>query len=163
MSGFQVVAQGCALIGFWGAYAANAAIQGTTDLQWQIPVAIQLVPGAILLLGTFYIKETPHYLATTGSINDVQASLTWFRGLPTTDSSIIFEANEIYNTVQAGIRYQSLRRTGFLREAFSKSIRKRLSIGVGLFIVQNMSGMNALNYFVSRPILVVESLSICHP
>lgn len=148
MSGYQVVIQGCALIGFWGAYAANAAIQDTSDLQWQIPVAVQLVPGVILLLGLFYIKETPQYLAATRSAVDVETTLSWFRGLPATDLAIKREAKEISTTVLADSRRQEIRKTNFIREAFSKPIRKRLAVGVGLFVMQNMSGMNALNYYV---------------
>jgi sugar porter (SP) family MFS transporter len=148
MSGYQVVIQGCALIGFWGAYASNAAIPDTSDLQWQIPVSVQLVPGIILLFGAFFIKETPHYLAATSSIVEVESTLSWFRGLPTTDPAITREAKEISTTVLAGSRRQEIRKTSFIREAFSKPIRKRLSVGVGLFVTQNMSGMNALNYYV---------------
>src|SRR3954451_17244172 len=59
MSGYQVVIQATALVGFWAAYAANAMIENAFDLQWQIPVAIQLIPGLVLLLGTLFIPESP--------------------------------------------------------------------------------------------------------
>ncbi|KIW76019.1 hypothetical protein Z517_10764 [Fonsecaea pedrosoi CBS 271.37] len=149
MSSFQVVIQGSAVIGFWGAYAANAAITDTSDLQWQIPVAIQLFPGIILLLGTFYIKETPQYLATLNNLELVEDSLCWFRGLPPTDVAMKREAFEISLTVLSGLRRQAIHKTHFLREALSAPIRKRLVVGVGLFVVQNMSGMVALNYYVA--------------
>ena len=144
VSSYQVVIQGCALIGFWGAYAANAAIPDSSDWQWQIPVAVQLIPGALLLLGTFFIKETPHYIAATRSMTELEINLSWFRGLPAADQAIQQEAKEISTTVQSGIRRQEIRKTSFVREAFSKPIRKRLAVGVGLFVSQNMSGMNAL-------------------
>jgi hypothetical protein len=149
MSSFQVVIQGCALIGFWGAYAANASIANTSDWQWQIPVAIQLVPGIILLLGTLYIKETPHFLAATNTISQVEAALSWFRGLPASDADIRREVDEIYGTVSSAIRRQQIRKTPFIREALSNPIRKRLFTGIGLFVAQNLSGMNALNYYVA--------------
>ncbi|KAJ9606715.1 hypothetical protein H2200_008723 [Cladophialophora chaetospira] len=149
MSSYQVVIQGCALVGFWGAYAANAAIANSSDWQWQIPVAVQLVPGIALLVGTLYIKETPHYLAVKKDLVDVENTLSWFRGLPTSDFVIKAEAREISMTVHSGIRRQATRRTPFLREALANPIRKRLITGVGLFIAQNLSGMNALNYYVA--------------
>lgn len=149
MSSYQVIIQGCALIGFWGAYASNAAIADSSDLQWQIPVAVQFVPGVILLLGTLFIKETPHFLARTSTLVKVEKSLAWFRGLSTDNLVVKREAREIVSTVQSDARRQATRRTSFIREAFRYPIRKRLAVGVGLFIAQNMSGMNALNYFAA--------------
>ena len=149
LSSYQVVIQGLAVVGFWAAYATNALIANTSDLQWQLPVSIQLVPGLMLLLGTLFIGETPHYIATKGTLQEVVKSLSWFRGLPASDASVRREASDIFNTVQSGTRRKALRKTSFLREAFTNPIRKRLIVGVGLFILQNMSGMNALNYYVA--------------
>ncbi|KIX09968.1 uncharacterized protein Z518_01049 [Rhinocladiella mackenziei CBS 650.93] len=149
MSGYQVMIQSSALLGFWGSYAANAAVPETSDLQWQIPVAVQLVPGAILLFGTLYLKETPPYLASTKNLDAVSESLAWLRGLPTTDPSVAREAKALYLRVLAGARRQAIRHWNFLHEAFTEPIRTRLLVGVGLFIVQNTSGMNALNYYVA--------------
>jgi hypothetical protein len=50
MSGYQAILQLCALVGFWGAYASNAIFSSTSSLQWQIPVAVQLIPGIFRLL-----------------------------------------------------------------------------------------------------------------
>lgn len=148
MSAFQVVIQATALVGFWAAYAANAVVRDTSNLQWQIPVGLQLIPGIILLLGIVFIKETPHYLAASSSIDNVQESLAWLRGRPSTDPQIVAEARSIFQSVQASTRTQQLRRTNFIHEAIRNPIRKRLLIGIGLFIAQNATGMNALNYFV---------------
>jgi hypothetical protein len=168
MSSYQVVIQGSALLGFWGAYAANASITDTSDWQWQIPVAIQLIPGAILLLGTLYVKETPHFLAAVDRLDEIEETVAWLRDLPTSDARVQQESREISTTVLAGIRKQKSHHNPFLRQALSNPIRKRLLTGVGLFIAQNLSGvrvdpkhfyqaevannrrqMNALNYYVA--------------
>lgn len=145
MSGFQVAVQVCALIGFWGAYAANAAIPSTFNLQWQIPVAIQLLPAAILLVGASYVPETPHYLATNSKsgLAEIQKSLAWFRGREEDDTEILFEANEIHHSALASVQTQQLhyQKSSFLREAFRKPTRKRLSVGMGLMVAQNMVGL----------------------
>ncbi|EXJ72324.1 uncharacterized protein A1O5_04828 [Cladophialophora psammophila CBS 110553] len=133
MSGYQVVIHGCALI----------------DNGRCLPVAVQLLPGIILLLGTLSIKQTPHYLAATDNIDQVEDSLSWIRGLPITDKGVKLEAKEISMTVLSGVRRQAIHKKHFLREALSHPIRKRLTVGVGLIVAQNMSGMNALNYYVA--------------
>lgn len=144
MSGFQVAVQVCALIGFWGAYAANAAVSTTSNLQWQIPVAIQLLPAAFLLIGASYVPETPHYLATNSKngLAEIERSLAWFRGREEDDTEVLFEANGIHHNAlssRRAVQFQDER--SFIRESFSRPIRKRLSVGVGLMVAQNMVGL----------------------
>ena len=148
MSGYQVVIQATALIGFWTAYATNSAISDSSDFQWQIPVGLQFIPGIVLLLGTLFIHETPHHVAGKYTARDVQRCLAWFRGLPIEDPEVSHEARSIYTSVHAAMRRQSLQPTSFIRTAFTSPIRKRLFVGIGLFVAQNVTGMNALNYFV---------------
>jgi sugar porter (SP) family MFS transporter len=147
MSGYQVVIQATALVGFWAAYASNAAISDSLDLQWQIPVAIQLIPGAVLLLGTFFIPESPRYIAGKETVFAVEQSLAWFRGRPYNDPVVSREARDIYDASVAVKRRQALQPTTFTRAALTNPVRKRLLVGIGLFITQNATGMNALNYF----------------
>jgi len=147
MSGYQVVIQATALVGFWAAYAANAMIENAFDLQWQIPVAIQLIPGLVLLLGTLFIPESPHYIAGKRTIFEVEQTLAWLRGRPYGDSLVTREAREIYDSGLAAKRRQALQPVSFTRAALTNPVRKRLLVGIGLFITQNATGMNALNYF----------------
>ncbi|KEF51449.1 uncharacterized protein A1O9_12366 [Exophiala aquamarina CBS 119918] len=147
MSGYQVVIQGTALVGFWAAYAANAAIAGSLDLQWQIPVAIQLIPGSVLLFGAFFIPESPHYVAGTDTVFAVEQSLAWFRGRSFDDPLIAREARNIYDAGLSAKRRQALQPASFTHAALTNPIRRRLLVGIGLFITQNATGMNALNYF----------------
>ena len=147
MSGYQVIIQGTALLGFWAAYASNAAIANTLDLQWQLPVAIQLIPGSVLLLGTLFIPESPRYIAGKDTVFAVAQSLAWLRGRLQSDAVITSEARDIYDSSLAARRCQNLQPQSFTRAALTNPIRKRLLVGVGLFITQNATGMNALNYF----------------
>ena len=162
MSGFQVAVQVCALLGFWSAYAANALVSSTSNLQWQIPVAVQLVPAAILLLGASYVPETPHYLAANGKngMVEIQRSLAWFRGREEDDTEVLFEANEIHRNALASRRAVQLQdEKSFLREAFSRPIRKRLGVGVGLMVAQNVVGLVSLplSYYESRTVTYENS------
>ena len=66
LSGYQTAIQLATLAGFWAAFAAFAAHSTLSDcsaLQWQILVAVQLLPGILLLLGTITIPESPRFLA----------------------------------------------------------------------------------------------------
>jgi hypothetical protein len=146
MSGYQTALQMGALIGFWGAYASHAAFPSTSALQWELPVGIQLIPGVLLLLGTLLIPETPRFLAEWGRLDESQVALAWLRGLGTGDFDISAEMDEIKEAARAS-KFLVSDQQGFFKEVSSKSVRRRLFVGVGLMVAQNMVGLNALNYY----------------
>ncbi|TKA65081.1 hypothetical protein B0A49_08838, partial [Cryomyces minteri] len=137
MSGYQTALQLSALVGFWGAYASHAAFPSSSPLQWQLPVAIQLLPGVFLLLGTFLIPETPRFYAERGQFDDAEGSLAWLRALPRGDLELERELDEIREAAEAGELLQS-EKPSFLSEARKRGVRKRLGVGIGLMIAQNM-------------------------
>ena len=146
MSGYQAVLQVFALIGFWGTFLANGHISASDNLQWQIPVMIQLIPGALLFLGTLFVPESPRFYADKGEWDGVEKSLSWLRSLPAGDAALDEEIEQIRTSVRALKKVQSSKRKSFFSEITKKGIRNRLGVGIGLMIAQNMAGMNALNY-----------------
>jgi hypothetical protein len=145
MSGYQTVLQFCALLGFWGAFASHAMFAESSPFQWELPVAIQLLPGVFLLLGTITVPETPRFLAERGRFKAAELSLAWLRCLPMGDIELSREMDEICeaaNVSKALLRNQR----NFFKEVSTKGVRQRLLVGVGLMIAQNMVGLNALNY-----------------
>jgi len=146
MSGYQTMLQLSALAGFWGAFAANSIFSDTSNLQWQLPVAIQLIPGAFLLIGACFIPETPQFLASKGRWTAVAQSLAWLRQMSQDDDDLLDEINEIRVTAELYKAMQNRQQISFFKEAMKKPVRKRLGVGIGLMIAQNMVGLNALNY-----------------
>jgi hypothetical protein len=142
LSGYQTALQFAALVGFWSAFAAHSQFLDTSALQWKIPVAIQLIPGVLLLIGTATIAESPKFLALKGLDDSVTESITWLRGLPSDHEDVNNEIEAIYDSVTKTHRIG----TGFFQSLKRKSIRRRLGVGIGLMIAQNMVGLNALNY-----------------
>lgn len=145
LSGYQTAIQLAALVGFWAAFAAHASLPDNSILQWQIPVAIQLVPGVLLLLGSLLIVESPRFLAEKGSVTRAGHALAWLRSLPWESSMISRELEELQTSTTAGDDLEA-KNVSLLKALRSKSLRKRLMVGMGLMIAQNMVGLNALNY-----------------
>lgn len=144
MSGYQVFVQSGALVGFWGAFVSQAIIADKSALQWQIPVAVQLIAGLMLLVGTLIIPESPRYLAERGYHEAMQDSLSWLRRLPTDDPALLDELTGIEEAADLG---EKLKKHSFLSELKKSDVRNRLFIGIGLMVAQNMVGLNALNYY----------------
>lgn len=146
MSGYQTILQLSALAGFWGAFASNAVISSESDLQWKTPVAAQLIPGVLLLLGSLGIPETPRFLAEKGKLDEAEGALARLRGFKKSAWEVEGEMQEIREVARVG-KLIGERKEKFLKEILKKGIRKRLLVGIGLMIAQNMVGLNALNYY----------------
>jgi Sugar (and other) transporter len=150
MSGYQTVVQLSALVGFWGAFASHSLFPVTNPLQWRVPIAIQLLPGILLLvLGTLLIPETPRFHAEKAQFTAAEASLSWLRGLPANDPNLQQELQEIQADALASYKLH-LKSRSFLTEATKPGVRNRLGVGIGLMIAQNMVGLNALNYYAPQ-------------
>jgi sugar porter (SP) family MFS transporter len=144
MSGYQVFLQSGALVGFWGAFVSQAVLADSSALQWQLPVAVQLVVGVLLLLGTLIVPESPRFLGERGHHQPMEESLAWLRRLPTGDRRLLAELTEIEEAVELG---EKLKQHSFVKELKKKDVRYRLFVGVGLMVAQNMVGLNALNFY----------------
>lgn len=145
MSGYQTILQLSALAGFWGAYASNALIDSSSPLQWQLPIAVQLLPGGLLLLGTLLLPESPRFLAERGKFQAAKQALSWLRSLPIGQLELECEVEEVRDAARVS-KLIGESQTSFLSEVMKKDVRRRLVVGIGLMIAQNMVGLNALNY-----------------
>lgn len=55
---FLVIGGSCA---YFASYGSKLHISNTSSAQWRLPFAMQALPGFILLVGLFFIKESPRY------------------------------------------------------------------------------------------------------
>lgn len=156
LGSWQVAMQLSALIGFWGAYVSHSALPNTSDWQWAFPVLLQVVPGAILLVGCIFLPESPAWLAEMNREEDLFKAHAWLRGRSPSCNETQLEVKDYCEAVK---RRKSLAmgqaQQGFLHELANPSIRKRLVCGVGLMSLMTISGTNALNFFA--PIIFMSA------
>lgn len=119
--------------------------------QWIIPFAVQLIPAGLLIIGALLIRESPRWLFLRGNREKGIETLAWIRNLP---------ADHIYMVEEISMIEQSLEQQrvkiglGFwkpFKAAWTnKRILYRLFLGSMLFLWQNGSGINAINYYSPR-------------
>jgi hypothetical protein len=115
--------------------------------QWLIPFAIQLVPAGCLLMGAVWIKESPRWLFMKGKRELAIKNLCWIRKLSPEDQYIQEEIAAIdvqleHDRIHVG--------PGFWRPFIALKEPKvlwRFFLGGMLFLWQNGSGINAINYY----------------
>ncbi|GAA6035531.1 hypothetical protein JCM8097_000301 [Rhodosporidiobolus ruineniae] len=136
------------LVGFWINYGIAEHIK-PGRASWLIPFAVQLLPGGLFALGIpFFIRESPRWLITQGRRDQAIKNLCFIRNLPVDDSYIINEINEIDVQVEHD---RTAIGTGFFapfRQLFGKGfLFRRMLITTTLFVWQNGTGINAVNYY----------------
>jgi MFS family permease len=116
--------------------------------QWIIPFAVQLIPAGLLLLGAFWLRESPRWLLSKGRREAAIKNLCWIRHLP---------ADEIYIVEEVAFLDAALEeQAGEIGSGFwkpfkavgqNRKIQWRFFLGGMLFLWQNGSGINAINYY----------------
>ncbi|KAF2712422.1 general substrate transporter [Pleomassaria siparia CBS 279.74] len=134
------------LVGFWINYGLQETM-AESHTQWLIPFAVQLIPAGLLLLGAFWIKESPRWLFIKGKRQQALANLCWIRNLPADDLYIVEELAAIDAQIEHERQHVG---AGFWKPFAAlkqRNVQWRFFLGGMLFLWQNGSGINAINYY----------------
>ncbi|CAI8609131.1 unnamed protein product [Vicia faba] len=107
---------------------------------WRVLAILGILPCTILIPGLFFIPESPRWLAKMGMMDEFETSLQVLRGF---DTDISVEVHEIKRAVASTGKRATIR--------FADLKRKRywfpLSIGIGLLVLQQLSGINGVLFY----------------
>jgi len=110
-------------------------------LGWRALAIAGVVPCALLVLGLFFIPESPRWLAKIGN-EDFEASLQALRG---SQVDVSLEAVEIRSVVETGNEQPRIK----FSEIFERKYAMPLIIGIGLLLLQQLSGINGIMFYSS--------------
>ncbi|XP_052207951.1 sugar transporter ERD6-like 16 [Diospyros lotus] len=114
-----------------------------TVVTWRTLALTGLVPCVILLLGLFFIPESPRWLAKVGCKKEFEAALHKLRG---NNADISREATEIQAYIKT---VNSLPKAGIL-DLFDSKYTRPVIIGVGLMVFQQFGGINGIGFYVTE-------------
>jgi MFS transporter, SP family, galactose:H+ symporter len=106
---------------------------------WRLMFGLGAVPAIVLIVGLFFMPETPRWLALKGRLVEAKASILRLRG---TGATVDRELAEIDRSVR-----DDAGRKGGYAVMFEPAIRPALVVGMGLFLLQQLSGINAVIYY----------------
>ncbi|KAK5169485.1 uncharacterized protein LTR77_005461 [Saxophila tyrrhenica] len=135
------------LVGFWINYGLDSTM-APSHKQWIIPFAVQLIPAGLLFIGSFWIRESPRWLMSKGKRDRAVKNLCWIRNLSSDDIYIVEEVAFLDAALeeQAGAIGSGFWKP-FKAVGKSRQVQWRLFLGTMLFLWQNGSGINAINYY----------------
>ncbi|KAK0946407.1 hypothetical protein LTR29_002169 [Friedmanniomyces endolithicus] len=135
------------LVGFWINYGLTETM-APSHKQWIIPFAVQLIPAGLLFGGSFFLRESPRWLIANNKREKAIKNLSWIRNLHPDDLYIVEEIAFIDAAIEAQAATIG---TGFWKpfKAVGQShrVQWRFFLGGMLFLWQNGSGINAINYY----------------
>ncbi|TPX40513.1 hypothetical protein SeMB42_g05967 [Synchytrium endobioticum] len=117
----------------------------TDQTEWRVAFAIQAAPGILLLCITlFFLPETPRFLASVGRYADAHVVLAKLRG--ETLEAVKPELNEI----KLGVERDAVMGKARWIELMRGSLRSRMFIIIFLQCFQQLTGINAIMYYVGK-------------
>jgi sugar porter (SP) family MFS transporter len=146
---FEIFLQVAQIFGFWVNYGVNIHQSPTDDVQWHIPFALQFIPGGLLSICMWFQPESPRWLLNANRIDQARKVLQNLRQLPADDEYLNWEINSVLHQIEQeralGAHMSFIAKVKEI--ATVPANRKRLLLGIALMFIQNMSGINALNYY----------------
>ncbi len=121
-------------LGILGAYVAGFAFSDS----WRTMFMVGMLPGIVLFIGIIVLPDTPRWLASRGRTNEARAALARIRSWDAHSPQAIAEFAEIEQTARED------RTGGGWAELFGPVARPALVVGIGLFLLQQLSGINAV-------------------
>lgn len=138
---FEIASQGGGMLGFWINYACDRTIDVNRQAQWIVPLAIQLIPGLLLLLGVTWCPESPRWKARRDDFEAAERILTTIRGLDANHAYIQHEMAEIRAQVEERSTNKLSKKAQF-KKLFQTGVRNRMAIGLALMFLQSFTGVS---------------------
>ncbi|XP_010525288.1 PREDICTED: sugar transporter ERD6-like 12 [Tarenaya hassleriana] len=107
---------------------------------WRTLAILGVIPCIMQVIGLFFIPESPRWLAKEGKEKEFEIVLQRLRGKKTDISQ---EAREIRHSVEVSKQNSNIG----LRNLFRKRYARQLTVGIGLMLLQQLSGSAGVMYY----------------
>ncbi|CAK7206918.1 hypothetical protein SEUCBS139899_009725 [Sporothrix eucalyptigena] len=153
---FETTYQVGSLVGFWINFGITHHVNTDDSVAWRIPMGVQLIPAGIVVIGFFFIRESPTWLLKKGRDDEAVAVLSWLRDLPA-DHHYIHEDVAFVKaqlTLERAIGVDDNGRFSIFgyvhsvfREAMAKGVWNRFLLVFMICMWQPWCGAFAINYY----------------
>ncbi|RFU81643.1 mfs quinate transporter [Trichoderma arundinaceum] len=137
------------MFGFFISYGARKSLR-PSRAQYRIVLCVPLIPTGIALIFSFFIKDTPRWLASKGRNEEALLVLSRLRKAPPDDAAVKKEYAEIIEQVRATEQRLSDTTTWMIIKevATVPSYRKRFLLGLVMQTIAQWTGGNGITYYI---------------
>ncbi len=120
--------------------ATYATFDGVTGGHWRIMLGIISIPAAIMFIGVYFLPESPRWLFLKGF---QEKAIGVFKQMKLDDAEIAAEVREIEDSIK-------VKQNGFSLLKNNPNFRRAIGLGIGLQIIQQLTGINVIMYYAPR-------------
>ncbi|CAN6235212.1 unnamed protein product [Urochloa humidicola] len=128
------------VIGILSATVTNYFTNRIPNWGWRVSLGLAAVPGFVIVLGAFFVSDTPVSLAMRGQPERARAALQRIRG---DGADVDAEFKDMVRAVDTAARNEQ----GAFRRLFSREYRHYLAIGVAIPVFYEFTGMIVISIF----------------
>ncbi len=121
-------------------FSSYFKFHGVVGGHWRIMLGILVVPATIMFIGVFFLPESPRWLFLKGRKREAGRILARVRA---GEEEIARETAEIAAELQR-------ENTGWKMFRLNKNFRRAVFLGIGLQVVQQLTGINVVMYYAPR-------------
>ena len=120
--------------------ATYANLFGHIGGHWRIMLGILVIPSIIMFVAVYFLPESPRWLFMKGRKSGAHDVLSRIRN---TEEEIRSEMDEMEETLK-------VKQNGFKLFAGNRNYRKVIFLGIGLQIIQQLTGINVIMYYAPK-------------
>ena len=117
--------------------ASYATFGGVTGGHWRIMLGMIAIPAAIMFVGVLFLPESPRWLFLKGFKDRAVAV---FERMHLDEAEIAEQVKEIEDNLK-------VKQNGFEMFKTNPNFRRVIGLGIGLQIIQQLTGINVVMYF----------------
>ncbi|EGS2004019.1 MULTISPECIES: galactose/proton symporter [Enterobacter] len=125
-------------IGILGAYLSDTAFSYSGAWRWMLGVII--IPAVLLLIGVFFLPDSPRWFAAKRRFHDAERVLMRLRD---TSAEAKNELEEIRESLK-------VKQSGWALFKENSNFRRAVFLGVLLQVMQQFTGMNVIMYYAPK-------------
>ena len=128
------------VIGILSATITNYFTNRIPGWGWRVSLGLAAVPGVIIIVGSFFVPDTPSSLVVRGQPERARAALQRIRGI---HANVDAEFKDIVRAVDEARQND----VGAYRRLFSKPYRRHLAVGLAIPVFYQFTGMIVISVF----------------
>ncbi|KAH0600133.1 hypothetical protein MHUMG1_01129 [Metarhizium humberi] len=130
------------MLSCWVDYGFNFLLPGS--MSWQGPFIIQIVLSFILLSMSFFLPETPRWLAKQGFMKESLQTVADLHSKGDVDAPHV---KSVFLEIQEAVRYERTLGTSSWKEMFTR-YRKRTIVGITVQMFAQLNGINIISFYL---------------
>lgn len=127
------------------------------SVQWRFPIAFQAAFALVLLLGIFFIPESPRWLVKKGMVDEARHVISRVRDRPEDDYEVNAELQQLVDAIH---KQETAMGAFKISEIFTMGPEQnlyRVLIGCTAQMFQQLTGINNLTYYANTVFQMVNS------